>query len=273
MHFRKVSNSKVIIRSEVLGRVITLPKQMSSYSPAKDGSNDKPLASLVVDSWRAADSLYPSLQFGKYQAFVIFHAGVGRDLDLVSALGYDPAPFDIPSLTFNLSSLRKYLGDAAYAGVPVDGGSFRITNTMILPETETRLLSVTGGVDTLQGSINGLLANSFGSFLGLPDLLNTKTSRSAIGMLALRTRATSSGKGTPHSCAPRRTASRSTERAKDFSFSRLTTLSTGRSDSFFDGRTRTQAPTKPASSSAARMAFIIGVVRWIPVYRAWHPTA
>lgn len=184
-YFRKASNGKMIVRGEVFGRVITLPKQMTSYSPAKDGSNDKPLANLVVDSWRTADSLYPSLQFNKYQAFLIFHAGVGRDLDLVSALGYDPAPFDIPSLTFNLASLRKYLGDAGYAGVPVDGGTFRITNTMILPETETRVLSVTGGVDTLQGSINGLLANSFGSYLGLPDLFNTRTGRSGIGIFGL----------------------------------------------------------------------------------------
>lgn len=184
-YFRKVSSGKVIIRGDVFGRVITLPKQMSSYSPAKDGSNDKPLANLVVESWRLADSLYPLLQFNKYQAFVIFHAGVGRDLDLVSALGFDPAPFDIPSLTFNLASLRKYLGEPGYAGVPVDGGSFRITNTMILPETETRLLQLTGGVDTLQGSINGLLANSFGSYLGLPDLFNTKTGRSGIGMFGL----------------------------------------------------------------------------------------
>jgi hypothetical protein len=175
----------MIVRGEVLGRVITLSKQMPSYSPAKDGSNDKPLADLVVESWLAADTLYPSVQFNNYQAFVIFHAGVGRDLDLVSALGYDPAPFDIPSLTFNLTSLRKYLGVPSYAGIPVDGGAFRITNTMILPETETRLLQLTGAVDTLQGSINGLLANSFGSYLGLPDLFNTKTGRSGIGMFGL----------------------------------------------------------------------------------------
>lgn len=184
-YFRKVSGGRMIVRGEVLGRVITLPKQMSSYSPAKDGSNDKPLADLVIESWRTADSLYPALQFNKYQVFALFHAGVGRDLDLVAALGYDPAPFDIPSLTFNLASLRNYLGDQSYAGVPVDGGSFRITNTMILPETETRTLPATGRTDTLPGSINGLLANSFGSFLGLPDLFNTKTGMSGIGMFGL----------------------------------------------------------------------------------------
>lgn len=184
-YFRKVSNGRMIVHGEVFGRVVTLPRQMSSYSPAKDGSNDKPLANLVVESWRLADSLYPAIQFNLYQAFMIFHAGVGRDLDLVSALGYDPAPFDIPSLTFGLATLRTYLGDPAYAGIPVDGGSFRITNTMVLPETQTRLLPGSGRSDTLQGSINGLLANSLGSFLGLPDLFNTKTGLSGIGMFGL----------------------------------------------------------------------------------------
>jgi hypothetical protein len=184
-YYRRVSNGKVIVRGDVFGRVITLPKSMSSYSPAKDGSNDKPLANLVVESWHVADSLYPAIQFNKYQAFVVFHAGVGRDLDLVSALGYDPTPFDIPSLTFSLGALRKYLGNESYAGVPVDGGTYLITNTMLLPETETRTLPSATGVDTLYGSINGLLANSFGSYLGLPDLFDTKTGRSGIGNFGL----------------------------------------------------------------------------------------
>lgn len=158
---------------------------MSLYSPAKDGSNDRPLANLIVESWRKADSLYPSLQLGRFDAFMIFHAGVGRDIDLVSLLGYDPTPYDIPSLTFNLQTFRNYLSDPAYAGIPVGKGAFRITNTMLLPETETRPLQSGTVIDTLQGSINGLLANSFGSYLGLPDLFNTKTGASGIGDFGL----------------------------------------------------------------------------------------
>jgi hypothetical protein len=56
---------------------------------------------------------------------------------------------------------------------------------MVLPETETRILRLGGTVDTLQGSINGLLANSFGSYLGLPDLFNTRTGDSGIGQFGL----------------------------------------------------------------------------------------
>ena len=184
-YYRKVSNGKVIIRGEVLGRVATLSKTMSSYSPSKDGSNNKPLADLIVESWRKADSLYPTLQFSNYQAFVVFHAGVGRDLDLVGRYGYDPAPFDIPSITFSISTLRSYLGDQSFAGMPVSKGAYRITNTLLLPETESRIITAGLEPDTIQGSINGLLANSLGSYLGLPDLLDTKTGASGIGDFGL----------------------------------------------------------------------------------------
>ena len=184
-YFRKVSNGKVNLKGDVFGHVITLPKTMSQYSPAKDGSSDKPLGDFIVDAWHAADSLYPSIQFSKYNAFLIFHAGAGRDINLVATLGYDPTPYDLPSLTFNLRTLRNYLGDQTYVGVPVSKGAFRITNTMLLPETETRVLTSGSIADTLQGSINGLLANSFGSYLGLPDLFNTKTGDSGIGQFGL----------------------------------------------------------------------------------------
>lgn len=184
-YFRKTSNGKLIVKGEVFGTRITLSKEMSAYSPAKDGSNDRPLADLVVESWRRADSLYPSIQFSRYHAFIIFHAGVGRDIDLVSLLGFDPTPNDIPSLYVGLPTLRRFLNDPSYAGVPVNSGTVRITNTIILPETETRVIESGGRPDTLQLGINGLLANSFGSFLGLPDLFDTKTGRSAIGQFGL----------------------------------------------------------------------------------------
>lgn len=184
-YFRKASNGKLIVKGEVFGRRVTLSKPMSAYSPAKDGSNDRPLADLVVESWRRADSLYPFIPFGRYHAFILFHAGVGRDIDVVSLLGFDPTPHDIPSLYVGLSTLQKFLNDPTYAGVPVNNGTVRITNTMILPETQTRVIESGGRRDTLQLGINGLLVNSFGSFLGLPDLFDTKTGRSAIGQFGL----------------------------------------------------------------------------------------
>ncbi len=184
-YFRSVSNGKVMIQGHVLGRVVTLSKQMSAYSPPKDGSDNRRLADLVLESWRKADSIFVGFPFSQYDAFVIFHAGIGRDVDLVSLLGFDPTPNDIPSITFNLKNLRQYLRDDNYAGIPVSGGSFFITNTMVLPEAETRVFRSGSRTDTLHLSMNGLLAASFGTFLGLPDLFNTKTGASAIGRFGL----------------------------------------------------------------------------------------
>jgi hypothetical protein len=184
-YFRKSSNGQLIVQGDVVGSVVTLSKPMAAYSPPSGGGEDSRLADLVIESWRKADSLHPELDFSRYEAFILFHAGVGRDIDLVSILGFDPTPNDIPSLYIGLQSLRTMLNNPAYPGIPVRGGSFHITNTMIVPETQSRDLTSGGSTATLQLSINGLLASSLGSFLGLPDLFDTKTGRSAIGRFGL----------------------------------------------------------------------------------------
>ncbi|MEX0736891.1 MAG: hypothetical protein WD182_05570, partial [Bacteroidota bacterium] len=184
-YFRRVSNRKVNVAGEVLGGVVTLSKQLSAYAPPKDGSDNKRLVDMVVESWRKADSLNPGFPFSSYDAFILFHAGVGRDIDLVSLLGFDPTPNDIHSLTFNLKTFRDYAGDPSFGGIAVSNGTFLITNTIVLPETETRLFRSGSRTDTLQLGLNGLLAASFGTFLGLPDLFDTKTGASAIGRFGL----------------------------------------------------------------------------------------
>jgi len=183
-YFAKVSNGVVSIQGTLFPHIITLADSMAVYSPAPDASN-KPLADLAVDSWTAASGANPSFPFNLYDAFIVFHAGVGKDVDLVSLLGFDPSPRDIPSLYLSLATLREYLGDPGYQGIPVGGGSFLVTNSMIMPETETRVFTSGSQSDTLQLGINGLLAASFGSFLGLPDLFDTQTGRSGIGQFGL----------------------------------------------------------------------------------------
>lgn len=182
-YYRRVSDGKVIIQSEVLPSVITLSKEMRAYSPQKT-DDYAPLAALVDESWRKADSLFPGFEFSRYQCFIIFHAGVGRDINLQELYGFDPTPFDIPSVYMNLGALRAVFG-SNYQGVPVGGGRAFITNSMIIPESQSRLIATVGGPRLLELSINGLLAASFGSFLGLPDLFDTRTGRSGIGRFGL----------------------------------------------------------------------------------------
>jgi hypothetical protein len=184
-YFSKVSNGVLTLSGDVYGqsRPIVLSKRMFAYSPPVDGADNTKLAELAMESWHKADSLYPEINFSLYDAFVIFHAGTGRDIDLVSALGFNPTPYDIPSLYLDSTAFVKALG--SFAGIPVDGSTVFIKNSIVLPETESRIISTGAGDDTLQYSINGMFAASLGSFLGLPDLFNTTTGRSGIGQFGL----------------------------------------------------------------------------------------
>ncbi len=182
-YYRKVSRGKVIVQTTLIDSVITLPTVMATYSPPKNGSN-LAVANLARDAWRRVDSAGLVSDFSRFQCFVIFHAGVGRDIDLVSTLGYDPTPLDIPSLYIGLGAFQGFYG-SDFRGFPVNAATHFITNSTIIPETETRPVpGITGDV-TLELTINGLLCASFGNFLGLPDLFDTKTGRSGIGRFGL----------------------------------------------------------------------------------------
>lgn len=182
-YYAKVSKGKVIVRATLVDQVVTLSKVMGAYSPPKGGSNVN-VANLAVDAWHTADSLLLVPDFYAYDAFTVFHAGVGRDLDLAGQLGYDPTPLDIPSLYFGLNAFRSYYG-ADYRGIPVNGGAFHIANSLVLPETETRTLPTATGEALYYLSINGLLCASLGNYLGLPDLFDTITGASGIGRFGL----------------------------------------------------------------------------------------
>lgn len=183
-YWRKVTNGKLIVKAEILDSVFHLPHQMQFYSPPRSSATFAEIGQLVNDTWRLVDSLTLDLQFSNYNSFCIFHAGAGRDIDLVSVYGYDPTPYDLPSIYLGLNGLKEIFG-SSYRGVSVDSGQFYIANSMVLPETENRKLQSIGGTSLLQLGINGLLVGSFGSYLGLPDLFNTKTGKSGIGRFGL----------------------------------------------------------------------------------------
>lgn len=183
-YFRKSSRDKLVVLPTVLDSVYRLPRKMQEYSPPRSSTTNAELGLLVNDAWRTVDSLTPGFPFQQYQSFVIFHAGAGRDIDLTSLYGYDPTPFDIPSVYMNLPGLRNIHG-SGYNGVPVSGGSFFVSNSIIVPESENREIPTVSGTALLQLGINGLLVASVGSHLGLPDLFNTKTGRSGIGRFGL----------------------------------------------------------------------------------------
>ncbi|MBW7888104.1 MAG: T9SS type A sorting domain-containing protein [Bacteroidetes bacterium] len=180
-YFRKVSNGKQTLRATVLGKVLTLSKQMKEYAPL---NGNHPLTAMIEEAWLLADSVYNGFPFQEYDLFVLSHAGSGKDIDLRGTLGYDPTPYDIPSLYFNLSAFQKVLGNT-FTGIPLKNSSFKIPNTVVLPETENRILPTGSGDYQLKLSLNGLLVANIASHLGLPDLFDTKTGRTAIGRFGL----------------------------------------------------------------------------------------
>ena len=183
-YFRKASDGHRIIAATMLDSVFHLSHQMQYYSPPSGSTNNKEIGLLLQETWHIVDSLNPGFPFHQYDAFLVFHAGVGRDIDFVSIYGYDPTPYDIPSLYVNLAGLQKIFGNS-YPGIVLNNGNDTITNSLIIPETENRNLSSIGSSSLLELGINGLLAANFGSHFGLPDLFDTKSGASGIGRFGL----------------------------------------------------------------------------------------
>ena len=181
-YFKKASHGKQHIAADVLGKVITLPSQMRAYAPV---GSTLPLVSMMEQAWHLADSLYPAYPFQKYTLFVIIHAGAGKDIDFRATYGYDPTPYDIPSLYISAATLKTLKGPS-YTGIPLPNHpGVTVNNSVILPESENRMISSATGDFLFQLGINGLLVSSIGSHLGLPDLFNTKTGGTAIGRFGL----------------------------------------------------------------------------------------
>lgn len=183
-YFETTSDGKLSVQFTVSDSVYRLSKTMSEYAPDKNNDNLSALADMVQETWQMVDAQTPGITFSDYDCFVIFHAGVGRDIDLVSSIGVDPTPYDIPSITFNLKGLQEVYG-ASFNGFSVDSGQTLINHTLVLPQTESREIEAIGGDILQEISINGLLCASFGSYLGLPDLFNTSNGRSGIGRFGL----------------------------------------------------------------------------------------
>lgn len=180
-YFSKVSNGKLTIEYTVLPGIVTVSKTMRNYSPPSASDDFTLLADFNREVWKLVDSANPGFDFSKFNLFTIFHAGVGRDIALPGTLGNE---HNLPSIYFSPASYKKIYG-ASFDGFSVGNGSFKIDNTIVMPETENR--EVSNGLTTsfFQLTTNGLMAANIGSALGLPDLFNTKTGESAIGRFGL----------------------------------------------------------------------------------------
>ena len=177
-YFKKVSNGKTNVSFTILPDTFSVSKTMRNYAPAIDFS---PLGQFAQEVWAKADQMNPGFNFSDYNVFLIFHAGAGRDISLPGSLGNEK---DLPSVYLNENTFKNIFGQS-FDGFPVSNGSFKIKNSMIIPETESRELESISGKVLFEITINGLLVASVASYLGLPDLFDTETGLSAIGRFGL----------------------------------------------------------------------------------------
>lgn len=180
-YFDKVSKGKLNIQYNVLPDTFSVSKRMRNYSPDPGSDDFTNVADFAFEAWQKADQLYPGFDFNQYDVFLIFHAGVGRDISLPGSIGNER---DLPSLYLSENAFKEIYGNN-FDGIPVSGGSFKITNSMIIPETESREVQTISGTFLFEITINGLICASIGSHLGLPDLFDTETGLSAIGRFGL----------------------------------------------------------------------------------------
>jgi len=178
-YFTKVSNGKVNVSYTVLSKTFKVSKKMRDYSPLPKSTDFSSLGDFSKEVWQLVVAENPNFDFSQYNLFAIFHAGVGRDINLPGSLGNER---DLPSVYLSQSQLKKIFG-ADFVGFPANNAL--ISNTIILPETESREISSLTGDVLLELSINGLIVSSIASHLGLPDLFDTNTGLSAIGRFGL----------------------------------------------------------------------------------------
>lgn len=187
-YYEKSSDGQLTINYQVLPDIFRLPKRMEEYSPIGETFTNEKIAELARDAWarvEAGDNFDATGLDPETTAFIIFHAGVGRDIELTGT-NLDITPFDIPSIYLRKDNIRSLLNEPGFNGFPVNDGNLMVTNSLIIPRTESRRgLDIQDNEFVFPLSINGLLIASIGSHLGLPDLFNTETGDPGIGRFGL----------------------------------------------------------------------------------------
>ena len=162
-YWNVVSNGRVELDYAVFptaeDSVYTLSHRMGHYG-SKDPRHG--LAEFFVESFEIADA-DTAIDFAKYDAFIVFHAGADRQMDI----GYPLTPSDLFT-GFILLHPSSY--------VTVDD-SVIISEGVMCPEAVSQ--------DNRVIALNGVFAHEFGHQLGLVDLYDTRTFMTQVGDFSL----------------------------------------------------------------------------------------
>jgi len=178
-YYKKVSKGKLNISYKVLPDIITVSKTMRFYSPQYNSQDFTPLGQFAKEVWTLADQQNPGFDFNAYDLFIIFHAGVSHGADI----GVFAIDRNLPSVYLSTETFKTIFGNE-FIGFPTNNGM--IPNTIIMPETNSReVVYIDDSIYLEEISINGYLVANIGNYVGLPDLYNTETGKSAIGRFGL----------------------------------------------------------------------------------------
>ncbi len=162
-YYRKVSYGHLIIEPTVLDSIFQAPEPMAYY-----GENDSigiRQPRLVAAAIEQSD---PLVDFSLFDGIAVIHAGCGEETDV----GFN-SPGDLWTTFYSRSDFEDALADSSelgsYDGIPTDdlaadGRPFSITETILLPESETQ--------DGLAQWILGVSAHMMGRLLGAPSLFD-----------------------------------------------------------------------------------------------------
>ena len=172
-YFLKVSQGQLVVEGTVFPLAVDsayqLPQPMTYYNPNQEPAlNHQRYAELLRDAVLAA-ATDPAVDFSRYHTVIVFHAGVGKDVDL----GFDDTPQDIPSFFLSTKFLEENLGTE---GIQLPDGNV-VTSGILLPETESQ-----GDIEL---ALNGMVVANFASYLGMLDLFDPTTGNSGVGRFAL----------------------------------------------------------------------------------------
>ncbi|OQY29817.1 MAG: hypothetical protein B6244_02325 [Candidatus Cloacimonetes bacterium 4572_55] len=179
-YYLKISNAQLELECTVAPFADTISYRLDqprAYYGQFGGSSEADIGPGLVhffhDSIVLADQ-DSSYLMSDYDAFVVFHSGPGREVDING-----DSPGDLWSAHIPVSDLRQIIAgdDPTYQGIPVDDGAGFVQRGVIAPESNT--------TDGYYLGIQGALFHEFGHELGLPDLYDTSGSSIGVASWAL----------------------------------------------------------------------------------------